>query len=77
MWKTNVRTGRAHRVVNRKPECEAPTPQGGITWGPTTRGHRRCPDCLRLDAGKTLADINRDRAHSEALAENTHRNWNT
>jgi len=75
-WKTNVRTGHAHRVIDRKPECGAPSPQGGVTWGRTIRGHRRCPDCLALDNGATVLERDILRAHGEALRENEHRDLN-
>jgi hypothetical protein len=77
IWKTNTRSGRAHRVLDRKPECGAPSPQGGVTWGRTTRGHVRCPDCLALDAGATVAERDILRAHTEALAEDAHRELNS
>ena len=76
-WKTNVRAGIAHRVLDRKPECGAPSPQGGVTWGRTTRGHRRCPDCVALDAGATVLERDILRAHGEALAEDAHRALNS
>lgn len=75
-WKTNVRAGIAHIVTGRKPVCEAPGPQGGVTWGRTTRGHRRCPDCLAIENGATVLERNILRAHGDALAEDAHRELN-
>lgn len=75
-WKTNVRAGIAHLVADRKPVCEAPVPQGGVTWGRTTRGHYRCPDCIAIENGATVHERNILRAHGEALAEDAHRALN-
>jgi hypothetical protein len=57
-WKTNYHSKVAHLVDGRTPVCQAPRPQGGFSWERTTRGHRRCEDCLAISSGATVEELN-------------------
>lgn len=70
-WKTNSRSSRAHLVENRRPVCEAPTPQGGTSWCRTQRGHYRCEDCRAIENGATAQarnDLRNSRMDMNAAA---------
>lgn len=76
-WRTNVRSGRAHIVDARKPACGVPTPQGGVTWGRTTRNHFRCPDCQAIENGMTKTELDRERESAISTREAQHHAFNS